>query len=709
MENIPELYKAPLHFFHEGTNFEAYKFFGAVKGEKDKKSGYYFRVWAPHAKAVSIVGDFNSWDESKNPMEKIADTQVWEAFITGLEKYDIYKYCVTTGSGKKLMKADPYGKHMETSPATGTKIYDIDGFNWTDIAWQKRMEQTDILNSPVNIYEVNLGSWRKYEDGNFLSYTKFAEEMIPYIKDMGYTHIEFMPLAEFPFDGSWGYQGIGYYAPTSRFGTPEDFMKMIDMLHNAGIGVILDWVPAHFPKDEAGLFEWDGEPCYEYSDPKKGEHYSWGTKVFDYGKPQVRSFLISNAVYWLEKYHIDGLRVDAVASMLYLDYDRKDGEWIPNKNGGNENLEAIEFLKDLNTEVFRKFPNAMMIAEESTAWPMVSKPVSDGGLGFNFKWNMGWMNDMLMYMSQDPINRAFHHNALTFSFFYAFSENFILPISHDEVVHGKGSLVNKMFGDTDQKFAQARAFLAYMTAHPGKKLLFMGSEFAQFREWDYENGLEWFMIDDYENHRNFQTFVKNLNHFYKDNKPLWEIDYSWEGFSWISNDDYKQSIIIFRRLDKDGNEIIAVCNFVPVGREVYSFGVPKKGTYEEVFNSTSIDGSPVTNKPVKSVAVAMHGFDQSITVEIPAFSVMYFRRKKTTRKSSKTADTSAGAKKPSAKASAKKKTAEKPKTKKSAEKKSETKKADTKKSERSARTTGKTAKQTSNKAKTKKSSTKTNK
>ncbi len=686
MNTIPESYKAPLHLFHEGTNFEAYKFFGASKGEKDGKDGYFFRVWAPHAMSISVTGDFNAWDKTKSPMERIADTDVWEAFIPNLKKYDTYKYCVTTPSGSTLMKADPYGSHMENKPATGSKIYNIDGFKWSDGSWQEKVKNTDIINCPVNIYEVNLGSWKKHKDGNFLSYIQFAEEIIPYITEMGYTHIELMPLMEYPFDGSWGYQGIGYYAPTSRFGTPEDFMKMIDRFHNAGIGVILDWVPAHFPKDEAGLSMWDGEACYEYADPRKGEHLSWGTKVFDYGRPEVQSFLISNAVYWLEKFHIDGLRVDAVASMLYLDYDRKDGQWIPNKNGGNENLEAIEFLQKLNCEVFRKFPHAMMIAEESTAWPMVSKPVSDGGLGFNFKWNMGWMNDMLMYMAQDPINRAFHHNALTFSFFYAFSENFILPISHDEVVHGKGSLINKMFGDTDQKFAQARAFLAYMMAHPGKKLLFMGSEFAQFREWDYENELEWFMIDDYENHRNYLNYVKNLNRFYKDNKPFWEIDYSWEGFSWISNDDYKQSIIIFRRIDKSGDEIITVCNFVPVGREIYSFGVPKSGTYEEVFNSTSPDGSPITNKPVRSKAVAMHGFDHSVTIEIPAFSVMYFKRRKTQRKAAKKQSKTGGTKAASA-------------SKKTAAKKASDKKASLNEQKKSALKTEKATvkKQTSNK------------
>lgn len=627
-DNQSNNYDFPIMLFHEGTNYQIGDFLGSHEGEIDGKKGYFFRVWAPHAKSVSVVGDFNNWDETKNVMSRLVDKQIWECFISGLKENDLYKYCITTSDGKKLFKADPYGVHMQVPPGTASRIYSVDGFKWTDSEYIEKKQKKNIYKSPMNIYEVHFNSWKQYPDGNFYTYDKFAEEMIPYITEMGYTHIEFMPLSEYPFDGSWGYQQIGYFAPTSRFGTPKDFMKMINDFHNAGIGVILDWVPAHFPRDAAGLADFDGSACYEYSDWRKGEHKSWGTKVFDYGKNEVVSFLISNAVYWFDKYHIDGLRVDAVASMLYLDYDRRDGEWLPNKNGGNENLEAIKFFKDLNSAVFARFPNALMIAEESTAWPMVTKPASDGGLGFNFKWNMGWMNDMLKYMSLDPIHRAFHHNALTFSFFYAFSENFVLPISHDEVVHGKGSLVNKMFGDTDQKFAQAKAFLGFMMAHPGKKLLFMGSEFAQFREWDYENELEWFMIDEYENHRNFHKFVKNLNKFYLDNSPFWEIDFSWEGFSWISNDDYTQSIIVFRRIDDSGNEIIVVCNFVPVSRTGYSFGVPYKGTYTEVFNTASDDGKPYFNKKVRSKVVPMHGYDNSITIDIPAYSTMYFKYEK---------------------------------------------------------------------------------
>ena len=679
MDKIPENYALPLHLFHQGTNLMAYEFLGCHKGKKNGQEGYYFRVWAKNAKGVSVVGEFNDWDVTANPMEMIADTEVWETFITGLKLYDIYKYAVDGCDGKVHMKADPYGTHTETPPGTASKIFPIDNYKWKDSKWLKAKEKKNIYDSPMNIYEVHINSWKKCGEGDYFSYVEFAEKIIPYLTDMGYTHIEFMPLAEYPFEGSWGYQGIGYYAPTSRFGTPEMFMQMIDMFHNANISVILDWVPAHFPKDEAGLYEFDGGPSYEYADPKKGEHFAWGTRVFDYSKPEVRSFLISNALYWIEKFHIDGLRVDAVASMLYLDYDRRDGEWVPNVFGGHENLEAIDFLKQLNESIFARNPQTLMIAEESTAWPMVTKPTSDGGLGFNFKWNMGWMNDMLKYMAMDPIHRAFHHDMLTFSFFYAFSENFVLPISHDEVVHGKGSLINKMFGDADQKFPQAKLFLAYMMAHPGKKLLFMGSEFAQFREWDFENPLEWFMIEEYENHRNFQKYTKNLNHFYLDHPQLWENDFSWEGFNWISNDDYRQSIIIFRRIDRKGNELIAVCNFVPVGRTSYCFGVPEKGSYKEVFNSSSDDGSPITNGTVKSKPVAMHGFDNSICIDIPAYSVMFFEHKKPTSKKKSDSKTVKSAKnkiETEKNTVAKKTTVKKTTTKKSTSKSTAKKKAD---------------------------------
>ncbi|MBR1739749.1 MAG: 1,4-alpha-glucan branching protein GlgB [Ruminococcus sp.] len=628
-DKVPQEYEIPLYLFHNGTNYETYKFLGCHAGEKDGVKGYFFRVWAAHAKGVSVVGDFNNWDESADRMELLADSQVWETFVPGLATFDTYKFCVYGCDGKTHYKADPYGTHMEVKPQTGSKVFDIDGYEWGDGKWQEERKTKDVYACPMNIYEVHLNSWKTCEDGKYYSYGKFADSIIPYLKDMGYTHIEFMPLAEFPFDGSWGYQGIGYYSPTSRFGTPHEFMGMIDKFHQAGISVILDWVPAHFPRDEAGLFEFDGGSAYEYDDPRKRDHLAWGTRVFDYGKGEVKSFLISNALYWIEQYHVDGLRVDAVASMLYLDYDRRDGEWTPNKYGGHENLEAVEFFRDLNTAVFARNPNTLMIAEESTAWPMVTKPCSMGGLGFNFKWNMGWMNDMLKYMAYDPIDRAFHHDMLTFSFFYAFSENFVLPISHDEVVHGKASLVNKMFGgDVDKKFEQCRLFTAYMMAHPGKKLIFMGSEFAQFREWDYENGLEWFLVDEYDNHRNFKDFSKNLNHFYLEHPQFWEKDFDWSGFSWIANDDFRQSIIIFRRFAADGSEIIVVCNFVPVERKSYCFGVPYKGKYTEVFNSSTRDGSPGTNGTVKSQDVPMHGFEQSVCVDIPAFSVMYFTVKK---------------------------------------------------------------------------------
>ena len=628
----------PLYLFYQGKNYEAYKFFGVHSGKKGRSKIFTFRVWAPTAVSVSVVGDFNNWDRSCNPMTRIADG-VWEAQISKLKQFDAYKYSIETADGRILMKADPYAAHFETRPGTASKIYES-SYEWEDSEWYEEKKSRIIYKSPVNIYEVHLGSWKNYGEEKFLDYITFANEIIPYLKKMSYTHVEFMPLTEYPFDGSWGYQVTGYFAPTSRYGTPDDLRKMIDMFHKAGIGVILDWVPAHFPKDEAGLYEFDGTCCYEYTDDRKKEHKSWGTRVFDYGKAEVCSFLISSANYWFDEFHVDGLRVDAVASMLYLDYDRQAGEWAANINGGNENLEAVQFLKSLNEAVFLKHPDALMIAEASTAWPLVTKPTDIGGLGFNFKWNMGWMNDMLSYMSLDPIYRAFNHDKLTFSFFYAFSENYVLPISHDEVVHGKCSMINKMPGEYDQKFASYRAFLAYMTAHPGKKLLFMGQEFGQMKEWDYKSQLDWNLMD-FESHRDLLSFSEKLNKFYVENSPLWQDDDSWSGFSWISNDDYKQSVIAFRRIDDNGDEIIAVCNFVPVERHDYRIGVPFKGRYKLVFNSDAVEfgGSGVTEKSFKSDNIGMHGFDNSISMTLAPLSVIYLKYAPVKKRTPKTEGT----------------------------------------------------------------------
>ncbi len=639
--------RSELDLFHSGENYHAYRFMGAHKMNINGTDGIMFRTWAPNAKSVSVVGTFNNWDRNAHRMNRISYGGVWECFIPEIvDSYSIYKYSIETYEDVCIMKSDPYAYHYETRPNTASVYVDIDGYEWHDEKWQKYKEDHESYSSPMNIYEIHAGSWRKYKDGNHFSYSKLADELIPYVKDMGYTHIEMMPLTEYPFDASWGYQVTGYYAVTSRYGSPHDFMEFVDRCHQAGIYVIMDWVPAHFPRDAHGLARFDGTPCYEYADPRKGEHKDWGTLVFDYGRNEVVSFLVSSAIFWMDYYHIDGIRVDAVASMLYLDYSRRDGEWVPNKFGGKENLEAVSFMQKLNEAAFKYYPEVLMIAEESTSWPMVSRPTYSGGLGFNYKWNMGWMNDMLHYSSLDPLYRPFNHDNLTFSFFYAFSENFILPISHDEVVHGKASLINKMPGNYEMKFAGERTFLAYMMAHPGKKLTFMGTEFGQFKEWDYACELDWLLLD-YPAHNDMKKFVKTLNHFYIDNSPLWEVDFTWEGFNWISNDDYTQSVISFRRIDKKGNEIIIVCNFQPVLREDYRIGVPIDGTYSEVLNteSTEFGGCGISNgSAIVSDEIPMHGFEQSISLTLPPLSVMYFKciRKKPKRKPKKKTETAEG-------------------------------------------------------------------
>lgn len=616
----------PLYLFHEGTNAKAYEFLGAHPCES---GGAVFRVWAPNAQWVGIAGDFNGWQPECAPMKKIS-VGVWECTVDNVKKYDAYKFLIKTHDGRSLYKSDPYAFHTETRPNTASKYYGSLDFEWSDKAWLKKRKKKDVYASPVNIYEVHAGSWRLHADGNPLTYRELADSLVPYVKEMGYTHIELLPITEHPFDGSWGYQVTGYFAPTSRFGTPADFAYFVDKAHSMDIGVILDWVPAHFPKDAFGLYEFDGTPCYEYSDPRKGEHYEWGTRVFDYGRTEVQSFLVSSAMFWIDKYHIDGLRVDAVASMLYLDYARTD--WMPNIEGGKENLEAVAFIKKLNEAVFREHGDIMMIAEESTLWAGVSKPTYLGGLGFNFKWNMGWMNDNIRYFNLDGIYRKYHHDKLTYTFSYAFTENFVLPISHDEVVHGKGSLINKMPGNYEEKFAGVRSFLGYMMSYPGKKLLFMGGELGQFKEWDYKNGLDWMLLD-FDAHRQLKKYVAELNAFYNKTPALWEVDCSWNGFSWIVNDDSSNSVIAYIRRDKDANEIISVCNFTNVTRHRYCFGVPKEGTYRVVFSSALPEYGGKGESTVGSVKAkkkTMHGYDYSIEVDIEGLSCLYI--KNTSRK-----------------------------------------------------------------------------
>ena len=579
------------------------------------------RVFAPSAYGVEVVGDFNDW--SGTAMKRTRGG-VWEALLKGVRRFDDYKFRITTADGRVLYKSDPYALHSETHEGTNSKVFPLSAIKVNDEAYREKLKKKNIYASPMNIYEAHIGSWRRYPDGNPYSYRKFADEIVPYLKKMRYTHLELMGAAEYPFDGSWGYQVTGYFAPTSRYGTPDDFAYLVEKLHKNNIGIIIDWVPGHFPKNENGLSEFDGQPLYEPKDPLRREHKEWGTCCFDYGRGEVQTFLCSNALMWLDVYKVDGLRVDAVASMLYLDYGRKDGEWSPNRFGGRENEEAVAFLKKLNTAVFARHPQALMIAEESTAWPLVTKPVSDGGLGFNFKWNMGWMNDTLDYAATDPLFRAGKHNNLTFSITYAFSENYILPISHDEVVHGKRSLVNKMPGDYDMKFAGLRNFLMNMYAHPGKKLLFMGCEFAQFIEWNYEQQLDWLLLD-YPRHAETQEFVKALNAFYRLNAPLWQRDDSLCGFRWHVVDDRNQNVIVYERSDLKGNIVLAVINFSPVEYKGYRFGADK-GTYTVKLAS---DADGFNREPVKyrAEAVPSHGFDHSIVMDIKPMSGVYMVKK----------------------------------------------------------------------------------
>ena len=627
-----ELSEFDLYLFHQGTNYHAYEMLGSHFVERDGKKGVRFAVWAPHAKSISVVGDFNEWDTRVNPMTRGRDGEIWEVFIPDIEEGAVYKYAIEPQwGGPRIMKADPYGFYAEKKPNTASRVYDLSKYEWKDGDWFEQKKKESSYERPMLTYEVHAGSWRRTKDGEYLSYRDLADQLIDYVKKMNYTHIEFMPLCEHPFDGSWGYQITGYYAVTSRFGTPDDFRYLVDKAHENGIAIIMDWVPGHFCKDEQGLRHFDGQTLYESDNEQLAENWEWGTTNFDYGRTEVQSFLISNAMFWFEEFHIDGLRIDAVANMLYLNYGRKDGEWTPNKYGDTGNLEAMDFLKKLNESIFKYHPQALMIAEESTAWPLISKPVYMGGMGFNYKWNMGWMNDMLKYMSLDPIYRKWNHDKVTFSFMYAFSENFVLPLSHDEVVHGKCSLISKMPGDYWQKFAGLRTFFAYWIAHPGKKLLFMGGEFGQFIEWNYDDSLDWHLPQQYPMHKKMLEYSRALNKFYCDHKALWQVDFDWNGFQWIDCNDNENSIVSFIRKAEDPSDyLVAVCNFTPEVRHGYRIGVPEKGSYIEVFNSDdeAFGGSGVKNEgEIKTEDVKWHDRDQSIVLTIPPMATIYLRHK----------------------------------------------------------------------------------
>jgi 1,4-alpha-glucan branching enzyme len=621
-----------LYLLGEGTYARAYEKLGAHLAERAGKRGAHFAVWAPNAKRVSVIGDHNGWNPAANAMQP-TPAGVWETFIPGLEQGAIYKYHIESNfGGYQVDKADPYGFAAEIRPQTASRVWDLANYSWRDRSWMSSRSQNNSLESPISIYEVHLGSWmRVREEGNrWLTYREMAQRLGDYAHDSGFTHVEFLPVMEHPFDGSWGYQTIGYFAPTSRFGTPEDFMYLVDSLHQRGIGVILDWVPAHFPKDEAGLGYFDGSHLYEHADPRQGEHPDWNTFVFNYGRNEVRSFLISNALFWLDKYHVDGLRVDAVASMLYLDYGRREGEWIPNRYGGKENVDAIHFLRALNERVYADFPDAIMMAEESTAWPQVSKPTYIGGLGFGLKWNMGWMHDVLNYFSQDPVFRSYRHNQITFSLMYAFTENFVLPLSHDEVVYGKGSMLRKMPGDEWQKFANLRLLYGFMFGHPGKKLLFMGDEFGQWAEWNHDTSLEWHLLSN-PLHAGLKRWVRDLNTLYRGERSLHELDFEATGFEWVDCTDFQRSIIGFLRRGRNANEeLLFLCNFTPVARQNYRVGVSQEGFWKEALNSDAplYGGSGQGNfGGLRTEGVPIHGRPFSLNVTLPPLGVLVFRRK----------------------------------------------------------------------------------
>jgi 1,4-alpha-glucan branching enzyme len=616
------------YLISEGTHERAYEKLGAHLIRFGSSDGVVFAVWAPNARQVAVIGDFNGWDAGAHPMHS-SDSGIWSLFVPGLNQFAVYKYRITTQHGEQLDKADPYGFAMEQRPRTGSVVADLDRYQWRDQEWLAARQDRQSLDQPLSIYEVHLGSWRRAHDvqwgQRYLSYRELADTLIPYVLEMGYTHIELMPISEHPFDGSWGYQVLGFYAPTSRFGTPEDFMYFVDCCHLAGIGVLLDWVPAHFPKDGAGLNLFDGTQLYAHANPLQGEHQDWGTLIFNYSRNEVRSFLISNALFWIDKYHIDGLRVDAVASMLYLDYSRQQGQWVPNEYGGRENLAAISFLRKVNEVVHGIFPGVLTIAEESTSWPMVSRPTYLGGLGFSLKWNMGWMHDTLRYMTKDSLFRRFHHNELTFGMLYAFHENFVLPISHDEVVHGKGSLLNKMSGDDWQKFANLRAFLGFMWSYSGKKLLFMGCDFGQWQEWNHDTGLEWQALEA-PLHRGVQRLVRDLNLVYRHEGALHQVDFDWSGFRWIDANDSDNSVLSFVRFAKDPEEcIIVVCNLTPVVRNNYRIGVPRPGAYRELINSdlAVYGGSDVQNSSaIETVPESCHTFAHTLSLVLPPLATL---------------------------------------------------------------------------------------